>query len=160
MASNRDMERIEREIETVRRDAGEILAEIEHRLSPRRAMELGRAAIRGSYPMQDVRRTVEDGALPMLVIAAGLGWWAFNLTRRRDGGAVYRAESEEWRAAPTIEELETDVVLADESVPEHHVHIADSRHGAKSRRPPTPEELLDLEHSHKSAAGSARVFRE
>lgn len=160
MASNRDMERIEREIEAVRRDAGEILAEIEHRLSPRRAMELGAAAIRGSYPVQNVRAAVEDGALPMLVIAAGLGWWAYNLSRRRDGGPVRRPESEEWRSAPTIAELDTDVVLADDSVPEHHVHVADSRRGAKRGRSPSPEELLDIEHSHKSAAGSARVFRE
>lgn len=160
MANTRDMEQIEREIERIRRDAGATLDEIEYRVNPRRLMEQGMAALRETYPARHLRETVSDGALPMLLIAAGIGLWAYNISRRRDWGEpIHSVESDEWRSAPTIEEMDEEEVLADESVTEHHVHVADSRLGARTRRSPTPEELLDIEHSHKSASGSARAFR-
>lgn len=160
MATNRQLEQIEHEIEAVRRDAGETLAAIEERLSPRRLMDDGVAALRQSLPLRNIRESMSDGAVPMLLIAAGLGLWAYRMARHREFGPVTAVEMDEMRQAPTVDELDDDIVMADEGVREHHVHVADSRLGAPSGRAPTPEELLDIEHSHKSATGSARAFRQ
>lgn len=160
MANDRDLDRIEQEIEQVRREASETIAEIENRINPRRLMELGVAAFRDSSTARHMRESVNDGAVPMLLIAAGLGLWAYNMTRHRETGApIDIAESDEWRSAPTIDELDDDEVLPEDSVPEHHVHVSDSRIGSRPGRAPTPEQLLDIERSHKSASGSASTFR-
>lgn len=159
MASTHEMEQIEQEIARIRRGAAERLEELEERISPRRLMDRSVSALRGSYPVRNMGELVNDGAIPMLLIAAGLGLWAYNISRRRAWGEpIHTLESEDWRSAPSLEELDEDEVLPDESVREHHVHVADSHRGAKTRRAPTPEQLLDIEHGHKSAAGSARAF--
>ncbi len=154
------MEQIEQEIERIRRDAGETFAEIEHRLDPRRAVKQGLDDFRRRYPAEDMRAVLADGAVPLMLIAAGLGLLAWNLSRRRyEGETIRRAESDEWFTAPTMDGYEDDIVLAEDSVREHHVHVADSQPGRRAAHDPSPERLLDIEHSHKSARGSAESFR-
>ncbi len=160
MANTSRLEQIEHEIEAVRRDAGNTIAAIEERLRPRRLVEDGVAALRETVPLRELRGSMSDGAVPMLLIAAGLGLWAYRMTRHHEAGPITTAEMDERRQAPTVTELGTDIVLPDESVREHHVHVADSRVGAVPSAAPSPERLLDLERSGKSAARSARAFRQ
>lgn len=160
MASRDDLDRIERDIKDARRDASATMAELEQRLSPGRLMDEVVDAVRGSPTVRQMRTSLGDNAGPMLLIAAGIGWWAYNLTRR--------AERQVWDErrygpktspyAPTPASLDP-LVLPDESPQQHHVHVSRSDPDAPASPSPTPEELLGTRNSGRSAADSAEVFR-
>jgi hypothetical protein len=160
MPSREDLDRIEHDIAEVRRDAGATLAALEERLSPGGLVDAALRLARDSDIGRQVRASVSDNVGPLLLIAAGLGWWAFNLSRR--------SEMVEWDErrygpstspyAPTPAGLDP-LVLPDEVPHEHHVHVSRSDPNAPAGRSPSPEELLGTHPAQKSAAESARAFR-
>lgn len=160
MASRDDLDRIERDIEGARRDASATMAELEQRLSPGRLIDEVVDAVRTSPTMRQMRRSLGDNVGPMLLIAGGLGWWAYNLTRRteRDIRDERRHGPRSSPYAPTPATLDP-LVLPDDSPHQHHVHVSRSDPDAPAGPPPAPEELLGTRTSGRSAADSAEVFR-
>lgn len=160
MANREDLDRIERDIAEARRDAGATIAALEHRLNPGRLMDEAVDMVRSGPALRQVRDSLADNAGPLLLIAAGIGWWAYNLTRQ--------TEREPWDArrygprtspyAPTPATLDP-LVLPDDAPREHHVHIADSDPDAPAGTPPSPDRLLGRETSGRAASDSARAFR-
>lgn len=160
MASREDLDRIERDIEEVRRDAGATIAALEQRLSPGRLMDEALGMVRYSPTVRHMRDSLAENVGPILLIAAGVSWWAYNLTRQAERESWderrYGPQTSPYAVTPsTLDPL----VLPDEVPQEHHVHVSRSDPDAPAGTPPSPEELLGTKTSGRAAADSARAFR-
>ncbi|GEM_PF-4996471 len=131
MASREDLDRIERDIADVRRDAGATIAALEERLSPGRLMDQALDLLRDRQSLRRIGDSLGDNVGPLLLIAAGVGWWAYNLSRH--------AEAHAW---------------------DEHPHASPTAPTPPRFDPRVlPDDLLGHAPAHKSAAESARVFR-
>lgn len=130
MASREDLDRIERDIADVRRDAGATIAALEERLSPGRLMDQALDLLRDRQSLRRIGDSLGDNVGPLLLIAAGVGWWAYNLSSQAEPDVL--DERPYGRAASPY---------------------------APAAQPPSPEELLGSAPANKSAADSARTFR-
>lgn len=152
MAPNRSPEAIEHEIEETRRQAGETVAALERKLSPRHIAEQVGDNLRHSSYLRSALRGIGESPIGLLLIAAGLGLIAYNSVRRRQADL----EGEYAYGGGDVEQ-----VLPGEPGDRfrHHRHVSDSHPGAVAAPPPEADRLLGRRTAGKSAEASARVFR-
>lgn len=160
MARREDLDRIERDIADARRDAGATIAALEQRLSPGRLMDEALDLLHDRRTLRRVGDSLAGNVGPLLLIAAGLGWWAYNLSRQTtsDVWDERRYGPRTSPYAPTPASLDP-LVSPDDAPRSHHVHVSPGRPDAPPGHPPSPDDLLGAAPANKSAADSARAFR-
>jgi len=134
---------IEREIDETRQHADQVLRTLEHRLTPETMISDAVTYLRtgsGAQMVDNLRAAVVANPVPLVLVAAGIGWLLYE-SSRRPMRPSYTRRMRHWGRAQM----------------EHHTHLDQPETGRVSA-PPSAEALVGSEKTGKSAAESAQAF--